>query len=98
MKILLKMKTFILWSLISLKLFYDVFHIRSDGETQCVICEICGIAAGLAWHVGQKQFLRVCRSDIKLLCQDKQNGGKDNCGQSPAPSIQHCLATWQNLD
>ena len=33
---------------------------------------------------GQKQFLRVCRfSDIKLLWHNKQNGGKDDCVQSP---------------
>lgn len=59
------------------------FHCKIDGETRCVICEICGVVARLARHEGQKQFLRVCRSDIKLLCQDKQNGGKDDCVQSP---------------
>ncbi len=69
---------FILYSLISL--FHNEFHCKSDGEMQCVIC---GIVARLARHKGQKQFLRVCRSDIKLLCQDKQNGGKDNYVQSP---------------
>lgn len=74
---------FILYGFISLWLFYGDFHCKTDGDTGCVICKICGIAAKLARHRGQKQFLRVCRPDIKLLCQDKQNGGKDNCVQSP---------------
>lgn len=76
---------------VSLKPFYDVLPIRARWR---------GVAASFVKFVewprltpaGQKQFLRVfffffCRCGIKLLCQDKQNGGKDNCAQSPAPSI-----------
>lgn len=75
------MEIFILNSLISLKLFHD--KLKNDGEARCVICEICEIVARLAPHEGQQQFLRVCQFDIKLLCQGKQNGGKDNCVKSP---------------
>lgn len=89
---------------VSLEPFYDALPIRPRWRGVAVsfvkFVEWARLTPGR-----QKQFLRgfffFCRCGIKLLCQDKQNGGKDNCEQSPAPSIPGAwlgLATWQNLD
>lgn len=42
--------------------------------------------------VADERFQRVCHRDSRLLCQDKQNGGKGDCVQWPTPSLQH----WHN--
>lgn len=50
---------------------------------------LCNLWNNNQAEAGDEWFQRVCRHDIKLLFQDKQNGGKDNCVHCPTPSIQH---------